>query len=70
MNELSRLIIPSLKTGDMVNLVLRSNSILGKIEKYRQDLDAIDISDVYSSDVYLPFTFTISTHLIVELVKL
>ncbi len=70
MNELSRLVIPSLKTGDMVNLVLRSNSIIGKIEKYRQDLDAIEISDAYSSGVYLPFMFTISTHLILELVKL
>ncbi len=70
MNELSRLILPSLKTGDRVKLVLRSSSIIGKIEKYRQDLDAIDISDICFSDVYLPFMFTISTHLILELVKL
>jgi hypothetical protein len=70
MNELSQFILPTLKTGDTVKLVLQSGSITGKIEEYRQDVETIDISDVYFSGVYLPFIFTISIHLIRELVKL
>ncbi len=68
MNELSQL-LPTLKTGDTVKLVLQSGSITGKIEKYRQDVHTLDISDVYFSGVYFPSIFTVSTYLILELAK-
>jgi hypothetical protein len=69
MNELSQL-LPTLKTGDTVKLVLQSGSITGKIKEYRQDVEAIDMSDVYFSGISLPFIFTVSTCLILELAKM
>ncbi len=69
MNEISQL-LPTLKTGDTVKLVLQSGSITGKIEEYRQDVHALDISDVHFSGVSLPSIFTVSTYLILELAKL
>jgi hypothetical protein len=69
MNELSQL-LPTLKTGDTVKLVLQSGSITGTIEEYRQDVQALDISDVYFSGISMPFIFTVSTYLILELAKM
>ena len=71
MNKVSQL--PStLKTGDMVKLILPNGSITGRIEEYRQDVEALEISDVCFSGICLclPCMFTISTYLILELVKL
>lgn len=69
MNELSQL-LPTLKTGDTVKLVLQSGSIIGKIEEYRQDVDTLDMSDVYFSGISLPFIFTVSTCFILEMAKM
>ncbi len=69
MNEVSQL-LPTLKTGDMVKLVLPNCSIIGKIEEYRQDVETINISNVCFGGIYLPYLFTVSSYLILELVKL
>ena len=69
MNELSQL-LPTLKTGDMVKLILPNGSITGRIEEYRQDVETIEVSDVCFSGICLPSMFTISIYLILELVKL
>ena len=69
MNQLSP-VLATLKNGDAVKIVLQNGSITGRLEEYRQDIDAIEISDVYSSGIYVSSLFTISTYLILELAKL
>ncbi len=69
MNQLSQS-LPSLQTGDMVKIVLQSGSITGKIQSYRQNVHALDLSEVQFSGIELPFIFTVSTYLILELAKL
>ena len=62
--------LPALQTGDMVKIVLQSGSITGKIEEYRQNVHALDLSNVRFSGIDLPFIFTVSTYLILELAKM
>jgi hypothetical protein len=69
MNELSQF-LSTLKNGDTIKIVLQNGSITGKLEEYRQDVEAIEMSDVYFAGTYLPFLFTISTYLILELIQL
>lgn len=69
MNELSQF-LPTLKTGDTVKIVLQSGSLTGTIEEYRQDVEAIDLSDVQFSGTSLPYILTVSTYLILELAKI
>ena len=69
MNQLSQS-LPTLQAGDMVKIVLQSGSITGKIQAYRQNVHALDLSEVQFSGIDLPFIFTVSTYLILELAKL
>jgi hypothetical protein len=69
MNQLSQT-LPALRTGDTVKIVLQSGSLTGRIEEYRQNVHALDLSEVCFSGMELPFIFTISTYLILELSKL
>lgn len=68
MNQFAQF-LPTLQTGDTVQIVLQSGSITGKIEEYRQNVHAIDLSNVYFGSIELPFIFTVSTYLILELAK-
>ncbi len=70
MNELSQFLLPTLQQGDMITLMLKSGAITGKVEEYREDVQAIKISNAQFAGVYLPFIITISTYLILELAKM
>ena len=69
MNQLAHT-LPALQNGDMVKIVLQSGSITGKIQGYRQNVHALDLSEVRFSGIELPFIFTVSTYLILELAKM
>lgn len=69
MNPLSQS-LPTLQNGDMVKIILQGGTITGKIEKYRENVHALDLSEVHFAGIDLPFIFTVSTYLIVEMAKL
>lgn len=69
MNQFSQS-LPALQSGDMVKIVLQSGSITGKIQQYRQNVNVLELSEVNFSGIELPFLFTISAYLILELAKL
>lgn len=69
MNEIAQF-LPTLQQGDMITLVLKSGSLTGKVEEYREDVQALEISDAHFAGVYLPFIITISAYLILEMAKM
>ena len=69
MNQFSQS-LPALQSGDMVKIVLQSGSLTGKIQQYRQNVNVLELSEVKFSGIELPFLFTISAYLILELAKL
>jgi hypothetical protein len=62
--------LPTLQAGDRVKIVLQSGSVTGRIQEYRQNVHALDLAEARFSGIDMPFIFTVSTFLILELAKL
>lgn len=69
MNQLSNT-LPTLQAGDRVKIVLQSGPVTGRIKEYRENVHALDLAEARFADIDLPFIFTVSTFLILELAKL